>query len=219
MAINFAGGTDRISYQAGWNGFPTGTFAFKLKTTQTTANAVPISIWSSASRTGFGFVLNNTAGKVLLQGYDISAPRIQLLSSTSVNDGNWHSIVFNWNTNNGGANALFVDGVQEATGNSSAAWPIVSTAPLYLGDNNDSFWPSYVGDMAEVAVWLTRQLDAAEIAALGKDISPARIAPGVLNGLTFHAPLVRSPNNRFDHTVTVTGTTVTPHCRLVGGVF
>lgn len=200
MAINFAGGTDRISYQVGLGAFTTGCFAFRMKTTQTTANAVPISIWNSGSRFGFGFVLNNTATKLLVQV-------------------NWHSIAFNWNQNNGAANTLFVNGAQEATANASTAWSN-STGALYLGDNNDTFWPSYVGDLAEVAVWCNRQLDAAEIAALGKDWSPSKIAPGVLNGLTFHAPLVRSPNNRFDSFLgSQVGTTVTPHCRVVGGVW
>lgn len=212
MAINFAGGTDRIAYQTGWN-FSTGCCSFKMKTTQTTANAVPLSIWNSGSRTGFGFILNNTLNKVLVQAYDATTVRLALVSTTSINDGNWHTIAFNWNTANGGANALFIDGVSEATGNSSAAWSIVSTAAPYLGDNVDTFWPSYVGDMAEVAVWTTRQLDAAEMAALSKDFSPGGVAL-----VAFHAPLVRSPNNRLGQTITgPTGTTVSVHPRVIRG--
>ncbi|RWG80955.1 MAG: hypothetical protein EOQ69_19425 [Mesorhizobium sp.] len=219
MAISFAGGTDTIGYQSGWS-YSTGCFAFKMKTTQTTVNAVCASIWSSASRTGFGFILNNTANKLLVQGKDgTSTPRVSLLSTSNINDGNWHDVAFNWNVNNGGANALFIDGAQEASGNSSAAWSIVAlNEPLTLGDNNDTFWPSYVGDLAEVAVWANRQLDGAEIAALAKGASPSMIAPGAGSGLTFHAPLVRSPNNRLDTPITgPTGTTVSVHPRIIGG--
>ena len=92
MAINFAGGTDGISYAGpGW--LSTGCFSFRMKTTQTTANVVPASIWSTGSRNGFGFILNNTANKLLAQGYGADAGPpvgISFLSTTSVNDGNWH---------------------------------------------------------------------------------------------------------------------------------
>lgn len=214
MAIAFAGGTDRVAYpNNGW-GVTSGCFAFRLKTTQTTANAVPVSVWSASSRTGFGFIINNTLNKITAQGYDGSAVRINITATTSINDGNWHHIAFNLNVANGGANALFIDGVSEATGNSSAVWSVSSTVPPYLGDNNDTFWPSYVGDLAELAEW-NRQLDAAEIAALANGFSPARIASNILK---FHAPLVRSANNRFDAPPTsITGTTVSVHPRVVGG--
>ncbi|TIV71450.1 MAG: LamG domain-containing protein [Mesorhizobium sp.] len=215
MAINFAGGTDRISYGNGFNDSK-GCFAFWMKTTQVTVNAAPLAVWSASSRNGFGFFINNTLNKITAQGYDATTARITLTSTISINDGNWHHIAFNWNTANGGANALFIDGVSDATGNSSAAWSVSSIQPLYLGDLNDAFWPSYVGDLAEVASWhgSTRNLDAAEIAALGKGFSPKHIAPGALG---FYAPLIRSPNNLRDAFIgSVVGTSVSDHCRIIG---
>ena len=186
MAINFAGGTDRISYAGtDWNAF-TGCISFKLKTTQTTAIALPLSIWTTSSRHGVGFILN------------------------------WHTIGFNWNGVNGGANALFVDGVSEATANSSANWFFdIPGTPLTLG-GAPSFWASYVGDAAEVAVWIGRQLDVAEHEALGlprNGFSPSKIAPSFL-------PLVRPARDRYGATMTgPTGTTVSDHGRVIYPTF
>ncbi|MER8431383.1 LamG domain-containing protein [Mesorhizobium caraganae] len=205
MAINFAGGTDLIDYGNGGSSWVTGCFAFWMKTTQATANALPAALWARAtSRHGSGFVLNNTAGKILAQGYDSSTPRMLVSSTTTVNDGNWHHVALNFDTQNGGSNTLFIDGRQEATANSSAAWPINFTGELFLG-SAPTFWPSYVGDLAELGLWFNRKLDAAEIAALAKAFSPSKIAP---TSLGFHAPLVRSANSRAGGvTPTITGTT------------
>lgn len=213
MAYNFAGGTDRIAYGgAGWAPVTVGCTAFWMKTTQTTVNATPFTHWSLASRNGYGFIINNTLNKIMVQAYDPTTARVALLSTTSINGGNWRHIAFNWDTANGGANALFVDGVSEATGNSSAAWPLISTAPPSLGDSNDGFWPSYVGDLAEYGIW-RRQLDAAEIAALAKGFAPSRVARDMLH---FYAPLVRDPHILQDAFITgPVGATVSVHPRII----
>lgn len=217
MAINFAGATDGISYALAASLPAAGCFSFRIKTTQSTANAVPAAIWGATSRFGFGFILNNTANKVLAQGYGVdgSAVGISFVSMSSVNDGAWRTITLNFNTANGGANELFIDGASEVTGNSAVAWSGV-TGPVALGDNNDTFWPSYVGDMADVALW-KRQLSGAEVSALGKDFSPARIGA---NALQFHAPLVRPARDRYGNVMTgPTGTTVSDHGRVIYPAF
>ncbi|OWK20749.1 hypothetical protein AJ88_26245 [Mesorhizobium amorphae CCBAU 01583] len=191
--------------------------AFMMKTAQVTANAAVLSYWSGVSRDGFGFILNNTANKLLAQGYASSgSPKVNLLSSSSVNDGNWHSIAFNYNRNNGGANALFVDGSQEATGNSASAGWVGGHSNIWIaaGDNPDTFWASYVGEIAEIGHW-TVNLDASEIAALAKGFGPKLIRPA---SLIFHAPVVRETGERkAGLAANITGGGVSDHCRVIGG--
>lgn len=215
MARNINGGTDHIYYTIPGIPVATGCFAFWMKTTQATANAVPASYISGLTRNGFIFVLNNTLNKILVQGYDPSAARVALVSTTSVNDGNPHLVVFNFNRANGGANALFIDGTSEATGNSSASWTVVSSDFfMQLGDQVDTFWPSYIGDVWEVGYW-NANLTADEIAALAKGFSPKTIRQ---SALIDYWPLVRGsngikgiiPNDEL-------GTTVVPHGRIMGG--
>ncbi|MDX8521303.1 LamG domain-containing protein [Mesorhizobium dulcispinae] len=219
MARSFAGGTDQLYWSMPTTSPAVGSFAFRMKTTQTTVNAAAVVYWDTSSRWGFGFILNNTAGKLMVQGYSSSAtPAIQLLSTTTINDGNWHSVVFNYNRNNGGANALFVDGAQEASGNSSALWNKVgNNLPIVLGDSLDTFWPSYVGEIAEIGHWAdasNSQLDAAEIAALAKAFSPMLIRPA---SLFFYAPIVRETRElKAGLTATVTGGAVSDHPRKLG---
>ena len=161
--------------------------------------------------------MNGVANKIRAMGVgvDASAIAFQLYSTTDVNDGSWHTIGLNYDTTIGQPNALFVDGVSEASGNSANDWTISSGSPPLLLGSQPSFWPSYVGDLAEIALW-SRQLDVAEHEALGlprNGISPSKIAPGFLK---FHAPLVRPARDRYGSTMTgPTGTTVSDHGRVI----
>ncbi len=187
-----------------------------MKTTQTTVNTLVAAEWiPSTSRSGFGFVLNNSAGKILAQGIEtVATPKMLVSSTTSVNDGNWHHVALNFDTANGGANALFIDGTQEATATSLAAWPLTFVGHLVLG-GPVTFWANYNGDLAEVAQW-TRQLDAAEINALAKAFSPSNVAT---SSLIFLAPLVRPVRDLYGRDPTVTGAPgASAHCRVFGAV-
>lgn len=216
MAIDFAGGTDRLQWTVPTVPPNVGCIAFKMKTTQGTVNAAVLSHWSTGSRNGFGFIINNTANKITAQGYNSSAPQISLVSTSSLNDGNWRHVAFNYNRAAGGANALFIDGAQEATGNTSGVWTTASNNFwMALGDNPDAFWPTFVGDNAEVAHWNT-QLDAAEIAALAKGFSPELIRPA---SLIFHAPIVRETRElRAGLAGNLTGCSVSDHPRTIGAI-
>ncbi|MDG4854072.1 MULTISPECIES: LamG-like jellyroll fold domain-containing protein [unclassified Mesorhizobium] len=214
MARSFAGGTDRLQWTVpgSLNG-TAGCFTFRLKTTQTTTNAAPIAYWNTSSRNGLGFVLNNTANKILAQGYSFSAAQVSISSTSNINDGNWRSVAFNYNQNSGGANALFIDGVQEATVNTGANWGINANTDICAGDLLDSFWPSYVGDIAEIGHWNT-QLDAAEIAALANGFSPMLVRPA---SLIFYAPVVRETRElRAGLAGNTTGGSVSDHPRKIG---
>ncbi|TGT76702.1 MULTISPECIES: hypothetical protein [unclassified Mesorhizobium] len=209
MAISFAGGTDALQYDITNNLPAVGCISFRMKTTQTTANAAVCAYWSSTSRFGVGFLINNTANKLLALSYASSggSNAFLLYSTTNVNDGNEHIIALNYNTGNGQPNALFVDGSQEASGNSGFSWNGLSGNILQVADMLDTFWPSYVGEMSELACWL-RQLDAAEMSALGQKISPSKIGR---NDRYLHAPLVGPARDRHGHAVTQIGASTTAH--------
>lgn len=214
MARSFAGGTDQLYWTRNFSMPLVGCVAFKMKTTQTTSNTSVLSDWSGSSRNGFGLFINNVANKITAQGYDATTARITLVSTTSVNSGNWHSAAFNFNRNNGGANALFVDGVSEATGNSAAAWGGGSGFNIGTGILN-GFWAAYVGEIAEIGYW-GANLDAAELAALAKDYSPRLIRPA---SLLFHAPVVREiGERRVGLAGNPTGGGVSVHPRVLGAV-
>lgn len=216
MAFNINGGTDTIRWATPGLNF-TGTIAFRMKTTQATAQVAVVTNWSATSRAGMGFILNSTgnANKLVMQGFDGSTARVGMASATSVNDGNWHAISFNWNRTLGTTNTMYVDGISDASSAvAGAGWSMLSTS-LCLGDPLDSFWASYVGDIADVALCDNRQWTADEHLAYGRGYSPKLISP---NGLLRHAPLVRNANEtRFGTSATVTGTTVSDHPRVMGG--
>ncbi|PBB79080.1 hypothetical protein CK218_22280 [Mesorhizobium sp. WSM3879] len=214
MARSFAGGTDRLQWTVPTVPPNAGCIAFKMKTTQATVNAAVLSYWSGGSRNGWGLILNNTANKILAQGVSSSSAQVQITSTSSVNDGNWRSIAFNYNRAAGGANALFIDGAQEATGNSGSAWTTGSTNFwIVTGDDSDTFWASYVGEIAEIGHW-NAQLDAAEIASLAKDFSPLLIRPA---SLIFYAPVVRETRElKAGLAGNTTGGTVSDHPRKIG---
>lgn len=189
--------------------------AFFMKTAQGTGNVSPASYCNSSNKNGHLFILNNSgsAGKLTVDGNDATAGRIRLVTTSTVNNGAWRHIALNYDRANGGANALFVDGASEATGNSSAAWTYGSSGlSLILGDAPDAFWQSYVGDFGVFAHW-NAKLDAAEITALAKGFSPRLVRPSAL--LEF-APLIRDAHElRTGLAATVTGTSVVAHPRVL----
>lgn len=212
MARNFAGGTDSIRY-GGFSGVTTGAFAIWVKTTSVTGGVAVVGLWNGSSRTGMGVTFENT-GKMSLLGYDATTARVNLASATSVNSGNWTHIGVNFNTASGSSQQIYINGALDASTTASAVWSFASTTNV-LGDSIDAFWASYVGDMAEYGIW-DRNLTADEMAALGKGYAPPQVATDALN---FYAPLVRDHHNKTDSTVSAfTGTTVSDHPRILGGM-
>lgn len=215
MARSFAGGSDTIKYPAGF-GAVAGCHAFWIKTTQTATNACPWSHWDSAnSKNGIGFILNNTANKILAHcKYNNSGSAFAISSTTNINDGNWHHVAVNWQTGAGQPNYVFVDGNQEGSANTAVGWTYNTTSsnPSF-GVSNDTFWLPFVGEIAEAAVWDTA-LSANEIAALAKGYTPKHIAP---THLQFYTPFVRGAQNLNGTSyTTISGTTVSNHPRMIG---
>lgn len=212
MARNFANATDRIPFGATTFGsVSTGCHVFWLKSTQTGPSHI-LDNWNTSSRNGLGFILEST-GKVSALAYDNTTARVNLQSTSAVNNGSWHHVAFNWNRAAAGSNALYIDGVSEATGNTGAAWQFLG-AP-YIGDPQDAFWTTYAGDIAEHAVY-ERNLTADEITTLSKGYSPRCVALDVLN---MYCPFVRDEHNKLDGFIgTVVGTTVSSHPRIMGSI-
>jgi hypothetical protein len=207
MAVSFAGGTDRIAYGAGYN-TSFGAISLWMRTSQTTTNAAPLAIWNNSSRFGFGLLLNSgTVNKLRFQGYDSVAARINIQSSASVVTGAWVHVVVNMGVGPGQPCSIWINGAFDVLGNVASGFSIDAASPLHLGDMADAFWPSYVGDLAEVAFW-KRNLSGDEIAALAKGFTPHIVS---MNSLAFYAPLIRSQQNLFDQAGTTTGTTPIDH--------
>lgn len=215
MARLFNGGTDRLQWTVPTVPPNIGCISLWFRTTQTTTNSYLLTHWNSSSRNGWGLINNNTANKTTFIGYSSAAQRILLTSTTTINDGVWHHVAANYNRNSGGANALYVDGVNEASGNSSGAWTTAATNYwIAAGVGEEGFWPTMVGEVAAIGHW-DANLSADEIAALAKGFSPKIIRP---ESLIFHAPCVRETHELVAGlTGNATGGDVAPHCRVVGG--
>lgn len=158
-----------------------GTVAFWLKTTQTTANTALLTRWSSTSRLGFGIALNVTANKLRVQAYlsTATSPPLDMAGTITVNDGNWHHVAMVLDlTTAANGNKLYVDGALDVQATAGSAWAC-SGNKVRVGKTEDSFWGQPVDDKAEIA-WWSAQLTADEVAALAKRVSPLNIRPASL---------------------------------------
>lgn len=216
MARNFNGGTDRATF--GGANLPAAissdllAIAARFRTTQATANAIMMHRWNNSSRSGFGFLLNNTANKLTFYGLHATGDAIVLPCTTSINDGAWRTVIVNARLASGADSEIFINGVSEGSGNSAAAWSIGQTDHLLIGDSFDAFWPTYVGDICDVGYWHGVHLDAADRAAYHGGMSPRHIKPA---SLKVDAPLFRDLWCRRNGAgQNVSGTTATAHPRV-----
>lgn len=215
MARNFNGAGHQLAY----SGLPSLgsdllSLAFRFRTTQATTNTHLSSKWSAASRNGFGMLLNNTAGKATMQIYNNLGVVYNVTGTTTVNDGNAHSMVMRMNSG-GSTNDFWIDGALEGTGTASTNWP---NGGFYLnfGESFDAFWGKYVGDIWDVGYWHDAYLTGDEVGAYAKGVSPQHIRP---DKLELYAPLVRDHQDRCGSGIgSFTGTTVVDHPRVVGSM-
>ena len=216
MARNFVNSTDRIHYnvEVPSIGDSLGAVAFWFRGTDTTAHAMTASHWTSGSRQGWAFLFEATGTKMRFLAYpNSSTPAVDITATSSIKDGAWHHVAVNYNRLSGQSNQIYIEGVQEASGNSNADWTIGTAQFFTLGDPFDAFWTTAKGDLAEVGHWTGGQLDAAEIAALAKGFSPKLIHPSLQN---FYSHLDRDPySERTTFIGSVTGTTAVDHPRII----
>lgn len=219
MARNIAGGTNRIA----WNtvevqGAPSGvcSFALRFRTTQNTLGVQLAARWSATSRSGWGLLLD--PDKVRLLVYSASASVLNIIGTTVVNDGNWHTLVATIPAPTGATARLYIDGAQDASGNLSNNMGN-NNSPVTLGDSYDAFWPTYNGDVADMGYWFGETLTADEAAAYNKGVSAARFRQNALEVL--YAPLVRDHQEKYGAAIATSGfsgTTVVDHPRVIGSL-
>lgn len=214
MARTFAGGSDRINC-ANTTPASSQTVALRIKTSQATANTILAARWTSGSRSGWSLIMNNTANKVTINAWNASFQRVNYPGTTTVNDGNWHTLVAMFSVGTNDPNYLYVDGVLDASGiTSGTAWAI--GLDLNLSWGNIGFWAPYVGEMADVGVWTNVHLTADEIAAYHKGFSPKNLRP---DALEIYMPLVRDPADRCGAPTNLFGaTSVSDHPRVIGSL-
>ena len=210
MAINFAGGSDqvRLPITAG------ATFeclSFFMRTTQTTGHAGVMGRHeASLSADGWVVDINDVAGKITTSAKSGTSQVMRIDSSTSVVTGSWlHVGIILCRTTTSNANKIYVNGSLDVQGTASSSWG-TSTQDIAIGKTLDTFWPSYVGDLAEFAYWGI-DLDAAEIAALAKGFRPSSIRPASLKA---YIPGIRTIQEIRGTSLTVTGTSVADHPRV-----
>lgn len=215
MARNCAGGTDRLAF----TGLPGATnpdltaLALRFKTTQTTANAMLMSRWTSTSTQGVGLLLNNGASNKLSLaiGTGSAGSILVITGTTTVNGGGWISVVVNFNHANGGTNSMYVNGALDASGNSGNNWLFNAADPYLIGDDRDAFWPTFVGDYADLGYWHGTHLNTADIAAYQAGIGVRHIKTPYLE---LDAPLYRDAVCRIrGAATTITGMTASDHPR------
>lgn len=215
MAINFAGGSDRLNY-TGLGTFLAGTLHLRFKTSLSPATGMVLAArWDSGSRNGFALHVNTSNKLELLCYPGTASPHVQIASTTTANDGNWHSAVALVRSGSGNNNAVYMDGALEASVNSTGIFGMNDALNLSWG--NIGFWTPFNGDMCDVAWWDSIHLDADEIAALGKGFSAKHMRR---ESLEFYAPLVRATDDRSGGRVASSfgSPSVTPHARVMGSM-
>lgn len=218
MARQYNGGTESLHWTISVAQPQVGSISFKIKTTQTVVNVVPLSYWSGTSRNGWGFVLNGGgAGHIAFLGYTGTTQRLNVGVLAGLHDGNDHTVTVCYGRGAGNVCQVYIDGALAASGAATAAWGSGATHFwLQTGDQVDAFWPTFIGEIWDIAFWnhAGAVLSADDAAALSKGISPRLIRP---SELIFYAPLVRSSHDLKGNVVnTETALTVSPHGKRLG---
>lgn len=175
MARNFASG-DKSSRNMIFTGTYTseGSWGIKLRTTSTLASCAPAAIGGSSL--GVMFLVSEAASPAYVYSKGTSgATAFELMGATNVVDGEWHSILFTWTAGGASGINLYVDGALEASAASVSDTWYIAQQDTDFGKNSNTFWASFVGDMADSVFW-SRQLTAGEAAEYGAGVDPLQIA-------------------------------------------
>lgn len=216
MSLNINGGTEKVWWDIEAAQPNMGTISFWIRTTQAVTNVVPLSYWSATSRNGWGFILTNT-GQTGFIAYASSAQRLNLSSTTAVNTGADFHICARYGRFSGNGCQLFINGSLENNAAASGSWASAGQHFfLQAGDQVDTFWPSFIGEIWDVAHWANTAtvLSDDEVVALSKGISPLLIRP---SELLSYSPLITNAKDLKGNVInSQTTTTYTPHGRRLG---
>lgn len=213
MARLFGSG-DRISKQV-WNssfgfGGPSGAVAFKFRTTETTLNAIVLEFGDAGSGDCMLFIVNNVLGKITAYGKGDTGDQAFLQPSTiTINDGAWHTVVFNFQTGNATPYELFVDGVSQGSG-IIVNWFLGPGYPLNIGQSTNSFWAAFIGEVCNFGLW-ERNLTAGEALSFSEGAPVPAIAPEkLLSCIPLLTSVTDLVQGNLYGSATVTGTTISP---------
>jgi hypothetical protein len=133
----------------------------------------------------------------------------------TVRDGNWHSMAMTFSMTLNVSCTLVVDGVTDSSANSAGGWSFGGQNVRH-GLNQDAFWTTFIGDMAEMT-WWNVQLTADELKAYTSGLTPRLIRP---SALVYYIPAVRDVIDVKGSSLTLTNTTIgATHPRIVGNGF
>lgn len=104
----------------------------------------------------------------------------------------------------------YLNGSASTANTTNVALVAVDTATIGVTRVHPNWLTFFDGNIAEAAVW-SAALDAAEIAALAKGVSPRLIRP---QSLVMYAPLIRDPIDLKGAALTNNGATVATHPRI-----
>jgi Concanavalin A-like lectin/glucanases superfamily len=130
-----------------------------------------------------GYALSIVAGQLsFFLGSDVSGTNfLQVDTSTTYNDGNWHHVCITWDGNGtpgaGGVN-IYVDGVAVATSvtQNTLSATIITTNALYLGGRASvGELNPFDGTLDEVAIY-NKELSSVEVTAIFNDGSPGDLS-------------------------------------------
>jgi hypothetical protein len=220
MARGYSGGSWNYSTLPAHNnvGDPLGSICFKMKCSTGSGTGwviVARSASTSSGRDGITLHHNTGAPNKLTMWALAGAGQFATgySSTTSINDGNWHSVGIDFSIVLGGTNRIYIDGALENTAISAFNWPF-GTNLFVLGSSESGFFNNYSGELAEVAFWQSIQLSADDHAAYHKGFRPNRIRPQYL---VSYSPLVRGKQDLLRGTMTESLTpTETTHPRVSG---
>jgi hypothetical protein len=158
-AFNFAGNGSFVNIPDAANlDSTTGTWAFWLRTTQTSATVGLVGKSDmSGSVNGITMQIDQGKARVEVKG---PGPTLLLNPSTPLlNDGVWHHMALTFQS--GGAVTLYIDGQVAATG-MAPTFTFGAQDPLRFGTMTDGFWTSFNGQLDGVQIY-NRVLSAGEI--------------------------------------------------------
>lgn len=157
------------------------------------------------------FINSSTGSEFRVQCKNATVEVANLIGTTNIRDGADHHCGFVFRQANGANNRIYVDGVEEANADNTAAWTWPAQ-PIRMGVFIDTFWTNYTGIFGELGIWNVA-LDAVEWAALAKGVSPLLIRP---QGLVGYWPLIRGLKNRFaGDNMTASGTSIVSHFPII----
>lgn len=146
------------------------SLSFWIKTTETGSNLNVISRYNNATNRQFRSIINNTAGKIGFIAYDSADNNTTLRNSGTINDGNWHHVV--WTVGNDGSDLVtnvYTDGSLTTGPNtetgSTASLKTSGSGTIIMNGDNGIDGGMTTGMLDEVAIW-SRVLTSDEVALL-----------------------------------------------------